>query len=68
MIEYHLEDLGDIVKISIPTDTSWGVICFAYEKSNYEFTLALESQGIDVLIELLVKNPNTAYQAFIDGI
>lgn len=67
MIEYQLEDLGDIVRISIPTMTSWGIILFAWEKSNVEFTSALESKGIDVLVELLVFNPNTAYQAFVNG-
>lgn len=67
MIEYQLEDLGDIVRISIPTMTSWGIILFAWEKSNVEFTSALESKGIDVLVELLVFNPNIAYQAFVNG-
>ena len=68
MIDYKLEDLGDVVRLSIPTITSWGIICFAWEKSNDDFTQALESQGIDVLVELLVKDPNTAYQIFINGI
>lgn len=68
MIEYYLEDLGDIVKISIQTATSWGIIFFAWEKSNDEFTKALDSQGIDVLVDLLVKDPNTAYQAFVNGV
>ena len=64
MIDYTLEDLGDIVRISIPTHTSWGTILFAYEKSNTEFTSALESKGIDVLVDLLVNDPNTAYTNF----
>lgn len=68
MIEYHLEDLGDIIKLSIPTESSWGTICFAWEKSNNEFTSALESKGIDVLIDLLVNNPDTAYQEFVNGV
>ena len=67
MIDYKLEDLGDIVRISIPTMTSWGIILFAWEKSNVEFTSALESKGIDILVELLVFNPNIAYQAFVNG-
>ncbi len=64
MIDYKLEDLGDIVRISIPTHTSWGTILFAYEKSNTEFTSALESKGTDVFIALLIANPNTAYTNF----
>jgi hypothetical protein len=68
MIDYKLEDLGDVIRLSIPTESSWGIICFAWEKSNDEFTKALDSQGIDVLVELLVKDPNTAYQIFINGV
>jgi hypothetical protein len=67
MIDYKLEDLGEIVRISIPTTTSWGTICFAWEKSNEEFTSALESKGIDLLVDLLVNDPNTAYNQFING-
>jgi len=67
MIDYKLEDLGEIVRISIPTNTSWGTILFAWEKSNTEFTTALESKGIDVLVDLLVNDPNTAYNQFING-
>jgi hypothetical protein len=63
-MNYTIEDLEDIVRISIPTNTSWGMILFAYEKSNEEFTSALESQGIDVLIALLIADPNTAYSQF----
>jgi hypothetical protein len=66
-MNYILEDLGEIVRISIPTNTSWGTILFAYEKSNTEFTSALESKGIDVLVDLLVNDPNTAYTEFING-
>ena len=68
-MKYTITDNNNgVVSITIPTNTSWGTILFAYEKSNYEFTLALESQGIDVLIDLLVKNPDTAYQEFVNGI
>ncbi len=63
-MNYTLEDLGDIVRISIPTNTSWGIILFAWEKSNTEFTTALESKGIDVFIALLIADPNTAYTNF----
>jgi hypothetical protein len=66
-MNYTIDDLGDIVRISIPTNTSWGTILFAWEKSNTEFTSALESKGIDVLVDLLVNNPNTAYNQFING-
>jgi len=63
-MNYTLEDLGEIVRISIPTNTSWGTILFAWEKSNTEFTTALESKGIDVFIALLIADPNTAYSQF----
>jgi hypothetical protein len=63
-MNYTIEDLGEIVRISIPTNTSWGIILFAWEKSNTEFTTALESKGIDVLVDLLVNDPNTAYTNF----
>lgn len=63
-MNYILDDLGDSVTISIPTDGQWGTICFAWEKSNVEFTTALESKGIDVFVDLLVKDPNTAYTNF----
>jgi hypothetical protein len=66
-MNYTIEDLGDIVRISIPTSTSWGTIFFAWEKSNEEFTSTLESKGIDVLVNLLVNDPNTAYLNFING-
>ena len=56
-----------VVSITIPTNTSWGTILFAYEKSNTEFISALESKGIDVLVELLVNNPDNAYNEFVNG-
>jgi hypothetical protein len=66
-MNYTIEDLGEIIRLSIPTNSSWGTILFAYEKSNIEFTTAIESKGIDVLVDLLVNNPNTAYNQFING-
>ena len=66
-MNYTIEDLGEIVRLSIPTTTTWGTILFAWEKSNEEFTSALESKGIDLLVNLLVNNPNTAYTEFING-
>ena len=59
------ENENGITQISIPTNTQHGTICFAWEKSNNEFTSALESKGIDVFVELLVNDPNTAYSIFI---
>jgi hypothetical protein len=58
------EDENGITQISIPTDSQHGTICFAWEKSNIEFTTALESKGIDVFIALLIADPNTAYSQF----
>jgi len=63
-MNYILDDLGDTVRISIPTTTSWGTILFAWEKSNDEFISALESKGIDVFVALLIADPNTAYSQF----
>jgi len=54
-----------ITKISIPTNTQWGVICFAWEETNVDFVTALNSKGIDAFIELLIQDPNTAYLTFI---
>jgi hypothetical protein len=59
------EKENDITELIISTDGQWGTICFAWEKSNVEFTNALESKGIDVLVDLLVNDPNTAYSIFI---
>jgi hypothetical protein len=61
------EKENEITELIIPTDGQWGTICFAWEKSNEEFTSALESKGIDVLVNLLVNNPNNAYNQFING-
>jgi hypothetical protein len=58
------EDENGITQISIPTDSQHGTICFAWEKSNTEFTSAIESKGIDVFIALLIADPNTAYSQF----
>jgi len=58
------EKENEITELIIPTDGQWGTICFAWEKSNVEFTTALESQGIDVFIALLIADPNTAYSQF----
>ena len=66
-MNYTIDDLGEIVRISIPTNSSWGTILFAWEKSNIEFTSALKSKGIDVFVDLLVNDPNTAYNQFING-
>ncbi len=57
---------GGINELTIPTDTQWGTICFAWEDSNVEFVTALNAKGIEVFIELLIADPNTAYLIFIN--
>lgn len=58
------EKENDIIELMVSTHGQWGTICFAWEKSNTEFTTALESKGIDVFIALLIADPNTAYSQF----
>ena len=66
MIDYTLTDLGDIIQIAIPNQPKWGTICFGWEKTNTEFTTALDSKGLETFVELLVNDPNTAYLIFIN--
>lgn len=56
-----------ITELVIPTDGEWGTICFAWEDSNEEFINAMNSKGIDLFVDLLVNNPNTAYNQFVNG-
>jgi len=56
-----------ITELVIPTDGQWGTICFAWEDSNQEFVNAMNSKGIELFVELLVANPNTAYTQFVNG-
>ena len=54
-----------INELTIPTEGQWGTICFAWENSNEEFVTALNAKGIEVFVELLINDPNTAYLTFI---
>ena len=56
-----------ITELVIPTEGEWGTICFAWEDSNQEFVNAMNSKGIELFVELLVANPNTAYTQFVNG-
>jgi hypothetical protein len=56
-----------ITEIVIPTNSQWGTICFAWEETNDEFINALNAKGIELFIDLLVNNPNTAYNQFVNG-
>jgi hypothetical protein len=56
-----------ITEIVIPTNSQWGTICFAWEENNDEFINALNAKGIELFIDLLVNNPNTAYNQFVNG-
>lgn len=58
---------GGINEIVIPTEGQWGTICFAWENSNEEFVNALNTKGIEVFVELLIADPNTAYLLFVNG-
>ena len=56
-----------ITELVIATDGEWGTICFAWEDSNEEFVNAMNSKGLELFVELLVANPNTAYTQFVNG-
>jgi hypothetical protein len=56
-----------ITELVIATDSQWGTICFAWEDSNEEFVNAMNSKGLELFVELLVANPNTAYTQFVNG-
>lgn len=56
-----------ITELFIPTDSEWGTICFAWEESNEEFVNAMNSKGLELFVELLIANPNTAYTKFVNG-
>jgi hypothetical protein len=56
-----------IIELVIPTDSQWGTICFSWENSNEEFVNAMNSKGIELFVDLLVANPNTAYNQFVNG-
>lgn len=66
MIDYTLVDNGETMLLSIPNQGSWGTICFAWEKTNVEFTTALNIKGLDFFIDLLIKDPNTAYTLMLN--
>lgn len=59
---------GDVTIITVPTDGPHGTICFAYDSTFTTFLAALDAKGIDVFIQLLVYDPNTAYATFTDGV
>lgn len=54
-------------ELFIPTDSQWGTICFAWENSNEEFVNAINAKGLELFVDLLVNNPNTAYNQFVNG-
>ena len=66
-MEYILKEDSGVTYITIPTDGVYGVITFAYEHSNAVFMAALADKGIEVFIQLLVYDPNTAYTTFTAG-
>lgn len=66
-MNYTITEKDSINEIVIPTDGQWGTICFAWENSNEEFVNALNTKGIEVFVELLIADPNTAYLLFVNG-
>lgn len=56
-----------ITELVIATDGQWGTICFSWQDSNEEFVNAMNSKGLELFVELLVANPNTAYTQFVNG-
>lgn len=66
-MNYELKKEENINNLFVPTDTQWGMIYFNWEDSNQEFVNALNAKGIEVFIELLIADPNTAYLLFVNG-
>ena len=64
---YSIIQEDNITHIAINSDTKWGTICFSWENSNEEFVNALNTKGIEVFVELLIADPNTAYLLFVNG-
>lgn len=64
---YELKEKNNIHELVIPTEGQWGTICFAWEDSNQDFVNAINSKGIELFVELLVNDPNTAYNQFVNG-
>jgi hypothetical protein len=63
---YSIIQEDNITHIAINSNTKWGTICFSWEDSNEEFINALNSKGINLFIDLLIANPDTAYLIFIE--
>jgi hypothetical protein len=66
-MNYTLRDENGITYINIETPGPYGVICFGYDNNNAVFMAALADKGIEVFIQLLVYDPNTAYTTFTAG-
>lgn len=68
-MRYTLKNMNGMYQLSIPTDSEYGTICFNWDDSdNYiNFKLSLDTKGIDVFVDLLIKDPNTAYTIFCNG-
>lgn len=64
---YELKEKNGIHEIMVATDSQWGTICFSWEDSNQDFVNAINSKGIELFVELLVNDPNTAYNQFVNG-
>ena len=70
MINYTLEQEGTINKIVIPTDTSWGTICFAWDTADpfYDtFCAKIAIDGLGPFTDLLIQNPNTAFLIYTNS-
>ena len=63
-MNYSIKEENGVTFINIETDGPYGVICFGYEHTNAVFMAALADKGIEVFIQLLVYDPNTAYATF----
>jgi hypothetical protein len=66
-MEYIIKEDIEATYITIPTDGPHGTICFGYAHNDASFMTALNDKGIDVFIQLLVYDPNTAYTTFTAG-
>lgn len=64
-MKYAITTQGELTIIEVVGEN----IFFGYDNSSDydEFRNALQTKGIDVFVELLATNPNTAFNLFVNG-
>lgn len=68
-MKYTVENVNGIYRLTIPTDSEWGTICFNWDDSEdyLVFRQRLEVKGIDAFVDLLIQDSNTAFNTFVNG-